>query len=116
MMLTLPAVVDVPLRADADGTIRVGDSRVTLSAVVIRYQVGDSPEDIHAAFPGVSLAEIYTVIAYYLSHRAEVDAYVRQAEETAAARRRDAEANDPRAAEFNARMRAQLAEKRDPRG
>lgn len=68
---------DLPLRLDAQGTIRVGRSRVTLDTVVEAYRRGDSPEVIARQFPAVTLAEVYATIAYYLQHQAEMDAYLR---------------------------------------
>ncbi len=67
---------DLPLRLDAQGTIRVGRSRVTLDTVVDAYQRGDRPEDIAQQFPAVTLAEVYATIAHYLQHQAELDAYL----------------------------------------
>lgn len=111
-MITIPAAIDVPLRTDQDGVIRVGNTRVTLMTIVGRHNVGDTPEQIHSGFPTVPLADIYAVITYYLTHREEVDEYIRQAKEEGERLRREWEANDPKAAEFNAKMRALLEEKR----
>lgn len=79
-MISTPRVIDVPLRTDENGVIRVGQTRVTLLTIVARHQAGDSPEDIQRGFPTVSLGEIYAVIAYYLTHREAVDEYIRQVE------------------------------------
>jgi hypothetical protein len=35
-----------------------------------------SAEGIAEAFPALALSDVYAVIAYYLRHRSEVDAYV----------------------------------------
>ena len=72
--------MDVPLRTDEEGVIRVGKTHVTLSTIVARHQIGESPEDIHRGFPTVPLENIYSVIAYYLTHRGEVEEYMRQVE------------------------------------
>lgn len=111
-MIETPTVVHVPLRTDEDGVIRVGKTRVTLMTIVGRYQAGDTPEAIHEGFPTVPLADIYAVIAYYLAHRETVDEYIRQEEAANEALLREWEANNPKAAEFNERMRALLEEKR----
>ena len=66
----------VPLRLDAHGTIRVGQSRVTLDTVIAAYHQGASPEAIARQYPAVTLAEVYGAIAYYLQHQAEMDAYL----------------------------------------
>ncbi len=68
---------DLPLRLDAQGTIRVGRSRVTLDTVIDAYQRGTGPEAIARQFPAVSLADVYGTIAYYLQHQPALDAYLR---------------------------------------
>src|SRR5690349_1958301 len=77
-MISTPTVIDVPLRTDSDGVIRIGKTRVTLVTLISFYKQGQSAEDLHRAFPTVPLADIYAVIAYYLSHQAEVDVYIQQ--------------------------------------
>ncbi len=49
---------ELPLRLDAQGTIRMGRSRVTLDTVIEAYQHGTSPEAIAEQFPAVTLAEV----------------------------------------------------------
>lgn len=83
MSATLTAF-EVPLRRDAQGTIRVGHSRVTLDTVVEAYRRGERPEEIARRFPAVSLAEVYATIAYYLQHQPALDAYLRAREAAAA--------------------------------
>lgn len=111
-MIDVPTTVDVPLRIDEYGVIRVGNTRVTLPTILARHRAGDTPEMIHDGFPTVSVADVYAVIAYYLAHRDEVDAYIRQIETEAEHQRQEHEASDPKAAAFNAKMQALLAEKR----
>jgi uncharacterized protein (DUF433 family) len=77
MSATLTAF-ELPLRLDSQGTIRVGQSRVTLDTVIEAYQHGESPEVIAQQFPAVTLAEVYGTIAYYLQHQALLDAYLRE--------------------------------------
>lgn len=79
------APAPVPLRLDESGTVRVGMTRVTLGTVVHAFRGGDTPEAIADAFPTLALAEAYAVIAYYLAHREEVDAYLKDEEQAAAA-------------------------------
>lgn len=83
MTATLTAF-ELPLRLDAQGTIRVGRSRVTLDIVVEAYGRGASPEVIARQFPAVTLAEVYATIAYYLQHQTALDTYLRSREEAAA--------------------------------
>src|SRR5579871_4728304 len=95
-----------PLKTDQDGNIRVGNTRVTLMTIVDRYRVGDTPGQIHEGFPTVSLEEINTVIAFYLAHREIVDEYIRQEKAEGERVRQHYETNNPKSAEFNARIQA----------
>jgi len=62
---------------------------VPLETIIARHNAGDTPLEIHEGFPTVSIADVYSVIAYYLSNRKEVDAYVqRQKAHTGAIRER----------------------------
>lgn len=91
-MLQFPAAVDIPLRRDENGAIRIGDTRVLLEVVIGAHQRGDTPEQIVERYDGLTLEAVYAVIAYYLSHRAEVDAYIAEAEAQGAAIREAFEA------------------------
>jgi uncharacterized protein (DUF433 family) len=75
----------VPLRADADGVVRVGATRVTLDTVIGAYEDGATAEQIAQQYPAVTLAEIYATIAFYLTHTPSVRAYLERREELAAA-------------------------------
>jgi uncharacterized protein (DUF433 family) len=80
-MMETPTAVDVPLIRDKDGAIRVGGTRVLLEVLIAAHQRGDPPEKIVASFPTLKLADVYAVIAYYLSHRDEVDEYIQEVDE-----------------------------------
>jgi len=57
----------------------ISGSRVSLESVIFAFLDGLSPETIVAeCFPILSLEQVYGAITYYLSHRHEVDAYLRQ--------------------------------------
>ncbi len=79
------SIVDtpVPLRTDADGNVRVGGTRVTLDTLVAAYSQGASAEEIAQYYPSLELADVYAVLGYYLRHRSEIDAYVRQRQQEA---------------------------------
>lgn len=70
----------VPLRKNLDGTWRVGNTRVLLDLVVYAFNAGRTPEDIVQSYDTLHLEEVYAVITYYLTHRAEVDDYLQQQE------------------------------------
>ena len=67
-----------PLATDADGVVRVGATRVTLDTVVAAFREGMTAEGIGEQYPSLYLADVYLVIGYYLGHREEVDAYLRE--------------------------------------
>jgi uncharacterized protein (DUF433 family) len=58
----------VPLTLSADDVIRVGGTRVTLDTVIGAFQDGATPEEIVYRYPSLQLADVYTVIGYYLRH------------------------------------------------
>ena len=84
-----------PLTADATGTVRVGGSRVTLDVIVRAYESGMEPEAIARAYDALDVADVFGAVAYYLRHRAEVQAYLRRREEEATRLRSLVEANQP---------------------
>ena len=85
-----------PLRIDDGGVIRVGDGRVSLDVVVEQYENGMTPEDIVRAYDSLELADVHSVIAYYLRHRDEVRAYLKRREHEAKTLRTKIEAEVPR--------------------
>ena len=57
----------------------VSGKRVSLDSIVYRFLEGLSPESIATeCFPVLSLEEVYGAIAYYLAHRADIDAYLQE--------------------------------------
>lgn len=66
----------VPLRVDEGGAVRVGNTRVTLYSVVSLFEEGASTEEIVLRFPSLSLADVHSVIGYYLRHQDEVRSYI----------------------------------------
>lgn len=98
----------IPLVTDAEGTIRVGGTRVTLDTVTAAFDAGATPEEIRRSFPTLELADLYAVVAYILRHRSEVDAYLAQRGEEAGALRREIEATPA-----NQRLRERLLAHRD---
>ena len=84
--------LDVPLTADAYGTLRVGSTRVTLDVVVAVFEQGATPEEIVQDFPTLRLADVYAVLTYYFQHREAVEEYLQQRREEAHTLRQRAEA------------------------
>ena len=69
-----------PLYEDAGGALRVGTSRVLLELVIRAFQDGATPETIVQRYSTLSLPDVYSVIAYYLRHRSEVEGYLARRE------------------------------------
>ena len=59
----------------------VAKTRVSLDSVVLAFRDGLAPETIAAdCFPLLTLEQVYGAIAWYLAHRAEFDAYLKNAQ------------------------------------
>ena len=91
-MTTTEMTEIIPLSTDNDGVIRVGNTRVTLDTIVAAFKEGATAEEIAYQYPTVSLADIYSVIGYYLHQKKEVDAYLKRREKFAEEVRRQNEA------------------------
>lgn len=65
-----------PLKADAQGVVRVGGSRVTLDTVVQAFTEGLTAEEIQQQYPSLELPQVYAAISYYLHHREAVEEYL----------------------------------------
>jgi len=74
----------VPIQTDSDGVIHVGGTRVTLDTLVTAFETGATAEEIVQQYPSVALADVYSVIAYYLRHQSEIQAYLTQRQQHAA--------------------------------
>ena len=65
------------------GSWRIAGTRISLDSVVHSFCDGATPEEICQDFPGLSLAQVYAAIAYYLNNREQVDRYLEDAEQSA---------------------------------
>lgn len=77
-MVTTALTTVFPLRRDKDGVLRVGKTRVTLDTIVAAFTEGATAEEIAYQYPSVPLADIYSVIGYYLNQKKSIDAYLKQ--------------------------------------
>ncbi len=73
LVLTLKPI---PLRENSDGVMLVGETRVTLDTVISVFNQGVTAEEIVCRYPSLKLADVYSTIAYYLSHVEDVEAYL----------------------------------------
>ncbi len=65
------------------GTWRLAGTRTSLDSIIAAFWSGATPEEICQDFPTLSLAQVYGSIAYYLSHREQVDAYLQEQQQAA---------------------------------
>ena len=72
-----------PLLRDSSGGLRIGTSRVLLELVIHAFEDGATPEAIAQRYPTATLADIYGVLAYFLRHQEEIEAYLAKREQKA---------------------------------
>jgi uncharacterized protein (DUF433 family) len=70
----------LPISLWPDGSLRVGKTRLLVDLIVQEFQRGATPEQIVEAYDVASLADVYSIIGYYLRHREEVEAYLAERE------------------------------------
>ncbi|NOH04378.1 MAG: DUF433 domain-containing protein [Chloroflexi bacterium] len=73
----------VPIKKNRDGVILVSNTRVTLDTIIGAFNDGATAEEIAYQYPSVPLADIYSVIGYYLRQKKQVDTYLRRREKQA---------------------------------
>jgi uncharacterized protein (DUF433 family) len=116
IMSTLDTTINVPLTRWEDDSIRITGSRVPIDTIVYHFKLGATAEEINYKFPSLRLTDIYGAIHYYLTHREEVERYLRLREAEADAVQQRIEA-DPQYQQSKAEMRERLlarwAEKRE---
>jgi uncharacterized protein (DUF433 family) len=100
----------IPLTRLDNGVYRVSGTRVGMDIVIEEFKDGATPEEIVESFDSLQLADIYTIIAYYLGHKEEVEEQLRQEDESAEELRRMIEAKQPPRAEVRARLLARKAQ------
>jgi uncharacterized protein (DUF433 family) len=110
-MTILPQSDPVPLRADDNGDLRIGQTRVLLDLVIHAFAAGETPESIVQDYPSLELADVYAVIGYYLRHRSEIAEYLRRREQRAEEVRRKIEASQPDMTGIRERLLARQASK-----
>ena len=94
-MMIAEATERVPLATDGEGVVRVGGTRVTLESVLGAFQQGATAEEIVQQYPTLDLADVYATLGFCLRHREEVEGYLKESREQAAAVRRENERRHP---------------------
>ena len=55
------------------GRIRIDGTRITVHRIAVLYKQGHSPEEIIQTYPHLSLAQVYSALAYYHANREEIE-------------------------------------------
>jgi uncharacterized protein (DUF433 family) len=64
---------------DAHGQAVIADSGMKVKQLVAEHlNWGWSPEELHFQHPHLTLGEVYSALAYYWDHRAEIDQAIRE--------------------------------------
>lgn len=63
------------------GKPRIAGTRVRVQDIVIWTEQGESPDDILAGYPHLSLADIYAALAYYHDHREIIDHQIKESDD-----------------------------------
>jgi uncharacterized protein (DUF433 family) len=102
-----PATVQTPTSSDAvipvigefiavkpgycGGKPHIRGHRIKVQHVVVWHdRMGMAPEEIVATYPTLTLPAVYAALAYYYSHRSEIDADIRADEQFVADMKREA--------------------------
>ena len=77
-MEILKETIIMPFVRTEQGTIRIKGSRVSLDSIIHHFKLGATAEQIVQSFPSLSLGDVYSSIAYYLTHRQEMEVYLEE--------------------------------------
>ena len=62
---------------DANGVARIDGTRMKVEHIVKEKMSGSAtPDQLHEAYPHLTLAQIHAALAYYYDHQAEMDAEI----------------------------------------
>jgi uncharacterized protein (DUF433 family) len=84
-----------------EGAYYVPGTRISLDSIVYAFREGCSAESIREDFEGLTLADVYGAIAFYLDRQADIDAYLLQRQEQWAELERQ---GSPPSADLQARL------------
>jgi uncharacterized protein (DUF433 family) len=93
----------------SEGSIRIAGTRVTIESIVQGFLDGATPEEICQDFPALALAQVYDVLAFYLTHQLEVETYLKEQAQVTAEIRKSLETTH---IAFVANLRQRLATRR----
>ena len=66
------------LLTHSEDVIRIGSTRVTVDSVIMAFLGGAAAEEIALQYPALDLADVYSVIGYYLRQKDKMDIYLEQ--------------------------------------
>jgi len=69
-----PHIVRKPDICEGEPIIK--GTRITVRHIAVLYKAGDNVEDIVAAHPPLTAAQVHDAISYYLDHRDEIEPYI----------------------------------------
>lgn len=68
------------------GRACIAGHRIRVLDIAVWHELrGATPDEIVDLFPGLGLVDVYSALAYYFDHRAEIEADIRLDEELSAA-------------------------------
>ena len=108
LVIASDPIESVPLQVDAKGTVKIGNTRVTLDLVIAAFLDGASAEEIADTFDTLDLGDVYSVLGYYIHHKNDIDSYLQQRQHQADAIRAKIEARQNHAG-LRDRLLARLA-------
>ena len=77
-MEILNETIIMPFVVTEQGTIRIKGSRVSVDSIIHHFKLGATAEQIVQSFPSLTLGDVYSSIAYYLSNRQETEEYLKE--------------------------------------
>ena len=67
------------------GKPRIAGTRIRVQDIVILTEANlQTPDEIVAAYPHITLADVHAALAYYFDHVEEINRYIREADELVA--------------------------------
>jgi len=101
----------IPLYVEESGAVRVRGTRVLLDTVITAFRMGYSAEEIVNQYPTLKLADVYSVIGYYLRNQPEIDVFLKENQDKAEELRREIEARQGSQDSLRERLLARKAAK-----
>jgi uncharacterized protein (DUF433 family) len=65
----------------AGGKPCITGSRIRVQDIVIRTELGDSPDEIVRSWPQISLADVHAALSHYYDNREAIDKDIRESDE-----------------------------------